>query len=181
MTFVFTFSRSQDGIAMDDTIAIDDTFSGYSSVTGHICGDLSINHKEWLVHANRTDEEREYCLDSSIAYELTQIVDNSSCFTDIGYPANTLDLVFITCLGQYSNGVLLPLGTSNRSLIYVKVDAKSESSSDVTFYRTIYQYFKADSDSFRSHIAEIPLAAFFKNRSPRTASLVSECFRVDIR
>lgn len=180
MPFVFTFYRSQGGIAMDDRIVIDDTLSGYSSVIGHICGDLSINHKELLVHANRTDEEGEYCLDFSIAYELTQIVDKSSCFADIGYPANTLDRVFLTCLDQYSNDVLLPLGTSNLSLIYVKVDAKSESSSNVTFYRTIYQYFKADWDSFKSPIAEIPLSAFFKNRSPRTASLISECIRVDI-
>lgn len=58
--FIFTLYRPQDdGIVMFDRISetINNIIPGYLSVSFHICGNFNICHKEWLVHANKTDEE----------------------------------------------------------------------------------------------------------------------------
>lgn len=42
-----------------------------SSLSFRICG---VHHKEWLVH-NKINDEGKYCRDFSVAYELTQIIE----------------------------------------------------------------------------------------------------------
>lgn len=107
--------------------------------------------------------------DSFITYKLTQIVDKPTCVPDTtGHHISLLDHFLISCPEKCFVEVLPPLGTSDHSLINVKIDGKSKAFPDVPFHRTIFQYTKTDSDSFRSYITEAPLLAFFKNKADRT-------------
>lgn len=72
---------------------------------------------------NKTDEEGRYCHDFFIAYELTQIVDNSNRVPNTKCDhATHLDVILMTSSEICSAEVLLLLGTSDHSLI--NVDAK---------------------------------------------------------
>lgn len=67
---------------------------------------------------------------------------------------------------QCSAEVLRPLGTSDHFLVFVKLDAKPKTSSDVPFHRTLYQYNKADCNRFRSYITEEHPSALYKSKLP---------------
>ena len=62
----------------------------------------------------------------------------------------------------------------------VRVDAKCKESTDVPFHRTIYRYSKADWDSFRSFIADVPITSIFRNGASKITSLLSDWIRAGI-
>lgn len=132
-------------------------------------------YKEWLVHSNKNEEGNCYH-DFFIAYKLTYIVDKPTYVLDItGHHAN-LDFFLTSCLDKCSAKVLPPLGSSNYSLINVKIDTKPKVYPLMSYFIRIFWYSKADWDSFRFHIAGDLLSAFFKNRVHRTTSLISEFY-----
>lgn len=63
---------------------------------------------------------------------------------------------------------------SARLTIFVMVNEKPETPSDVSIHKTIYRYNKIDSDSSRSYFVEAPYLALFKSGRFRTTSFISE-------
>lgn len=82
-TFAFALFCLQDerSVILDRiSERIDTILPKYLSVNFQICGDLNVQHKELLVYWNKTDEEGRYYRAFSIAYELTQNIEESTQF-----------------------------------------------------------------------------------------------------
>lgn len=87
----------------------------------------------------------------------------------------TSDLTFLETAEKCSAEVLPLFGTSDHLLITVKFDAKQNVSTEVPFHRMIFQHDNTNWDSFRTYTAVAsPFNFFFKNKSSRIASLISE-------
>lgn len=54
----------------------------YLSVAFHICGGFSYSPQEWLFKSNKIVEESRYCIDFSVIYEITQIMEEPTCILD---------------------------------------------------------------------------------------------------
>ena len=67
-----------------------------------------------------------------------------------------------------------PLGTSDHSVVSIRVDARCKESPDAPFHRTIFRYDQAEWDNFRSFIADAPLSVFFNKGASEAASYISE-------
>ena len=93
-----------------------------------------------------------------------------------GQYANLLDLFLTSCPEKCSTYVLSPLGTSDHFVVSVKIDAKSEISTDAPFHRTVFRYSKADWDSFRSFMADASLSHIFNQHVEKAACLTSDGF-----
>lgn len=91
----------------------------YPSASFHTCGDFNIHQKEWWVYLNKTDEEDRYCWNFSVAYELTQIIE---------------ELIVTSCPEKRFAEVLTPLHTSDHSLVNVN----PKSSPRVLFNRMVF-------------------------------------------
>ena len=177
-SFIFALYRPQkDGTVIFDQIgqAIDSILSENPYADIHICGDFNVHHGEWLIHSNKTTPEGRYCHDFAVAYDLTQTVTKPTRVPDAtGQYANLLDLFLTSCPEKCSTSVLSPLGSSDHCVVSVKVDTKSDTSTDVPFHRTVFRYSKADWDSFRSFMADAPLSHFFNQDADKAACLTSE-------
>lgn len=105
----------------------------------------------------------------TFAYELTKIKQKPLCVPDIAEHHTKLLDLFLTCYpDQCSTKLLLPLGISGNSCqgLY--------QTKDIIHFIEQYTDTKTDWDSFRFYNEEGPLFAFFKNKTSRTASLISE-------
>ena len=177
-SFIFTLYRPQkDGTEIFDQLgqSIDAILSENPYADIHVCGDFNVHHSEWLIHSNKTTPEGRYCYDFAVAYDLTQTVTKPTRVPDApGQYANLLDLFLTSCPEKCSTSVLSPLGSSDHCVVSVKIDAKSEISTDVPFHRTVFRYSKADWDSFRSFMADAPLSHIFNQNSEKAACLTSE-------
>lgn len=47
------------------------------------CSEFNVHHREWLVYFNQTDEEGRYRIDFYIAYELTQLIEETTRVPDV--------------------------------------------------------------------------------------------------
>lgn len=87
-------------------------------------------------------------------YLTTQTVDKPTLAPDTaGHHANLLDLFLASCFDQCSAKVLPSLGTSDHSLIYVKLDVNLLISSDVPFHRTILLYNKTSDHTLLMYLS----------------------------
>ena len=177
-SFIFTLYRPQnDGVILFDRIAdkIDTILSDYPYADIHVCGDFNVHHEEWLVHSNKTDKEGRHCRDFAIAYGLSQIVKEPTHIPDVdGQFHSLLDLFLTSCHDRCVSSVLSPLGSSDHSVVSVKIESKLKETSDVPFHRTVFRYSKADWDSFRSFITDAPLPTIFKSGACKAATYISE-------
>lgn len=109
--------------------------------------------------------------DFSIAYELIQFVDKFTCILNTAeHHANQLEVFFTSCSNQCSTELLPPLASSDHSLIFVKVDAKPKSTSDVMFHGTIYHHNKASDLTLQKPYFSV----LFKGTLSRVASFISK-------
>ena len=182
--FIFTLYRPHgDGCSVIDHIAdqVDKIFTDHPSASIHICGDFNVHHEEWLVHSNNTDREGRICYDFSIVYGLTQIVDQTTRVPKNSRERpNLLDLFLTNCPEFCTATVESPLGSSDHSVISVRVDIQCKESSDVPYHRTIYRYSKADWDGFRNFIADAPLEALFQGNPSEMATSITEWIQTGI-
>lgn len=102
----------------------------------------------------------------------------TNCFRSLISPFVFLQSPSKIFLHLATRKVLPALGTSDYSLINVKVDFKPKAFPGVPFHRTIFRYPNAVWDSFRCYTAES--LSFFKNRVSRTDVLISEWIFSDI-
>lgn len=90
--------------------------------------DYIIYHKVWLVQCNKSDEGR-YCREFSIAYVLTQIIEEPFRVPEAtGHQANLLDLFLASCPDKCLAKFLPPLVISDYSLIRVQIGAEPKTS-----------------------------------------------------
>ena len=166
-SFIFTLYRPQndtDGDILLDQIAeqVDLILTKFPSANIHICGDFNVHHKDWLIHSNHTDAPGRQCFEFAAASGLTQIVDVPTRVPDrAGDFASLLDLFLTSVPDKCVHSVTSPLGTSDHCVVSVKVNTKFKKSSDVPFHRRVYRFAKADWDSFRSFMSDIPLHSIF--------------------
>ena len=176
-SFIFTLYRPQkDGSILFDRIAekIDSIMVDYPYANIHVCGDFNVHHKEWLC-SNHTSEEGKQCHEFSTIYGLTQIVKGPTRVPDVkGQTANLLDLFLTTVPDKCDSTTSSPLGSSDHSVVIVKIDATCKGSNDVPFHRTVFRYSEADWDSLRLFIADAPISSFFKNKPTKIAKLLTE-------
>ena len=176
-SFIFTLYRPQhDGSILFDRIAekIDSIMCDYPYANIHLCGDFNVHHKEWLC-SRITSEEGKRCHEFSTIYGLTQIVKGPTRVPDvIGQTANLLDLFLTTVPDKCDSTTSSPLGSSDHSVVVVKIDAKCKESNDAPFHRTVFRYSEADWDSLRLFIADAPISSFFKNKPTKIAQLLTE-------
>ena len=176
-SFIFTLYRPQkDGSILFDRIAekIDSIMVDYPYANIHMCGDFNVHHQEWLC-SNRTSEEGKQCHEFSTIYGLTQIVKGPTRVPDVkGQTANLLDLFLTTVPDKCDSTTSSPLGSSDHSVVIVKIDATCKGSNDVPFHRTVFRYSEADWDSLRLFIADAPISSFFKNKPTKIAKLLTE-------
>lgn len=96
--FIFRLYRPQNnGTAMFNWISetIDGILTENPLASFHIPGDLNIHHKEM---STRTDEAGSHCKDFSIAYDLTQIIEEPTSVPDTtGHQVNILKLFLTSC------------------------------------------------------------------------------------
>ena len=182
--FIFALYRPHNsGVTIFKSISeqIDHILSAHPSANIHICGDFNVHNVEWLAHSNKTDDEGRFCHDFSIAYDLTQIVNEPTRVPDSDSQyASLLDLFLTTCPELCSSSVLSPLGSSDHSVVSVKIKTKCYKSSDVPLHRTVYRYTMADWDSFRTFIADLPLSSMFKKDVSSIVSDLTEWLIVGI-
>ena len=183
-SFIFALYRPQsDGVTVLERIGdkIDGILSEFPSANIHICGDFNVHNEEWLVHSNKTDAEGRFCHDFATAYDLTQIVDSPTRVPDAeGHFANLLDLFLTSSPELCTASVQSPLGTSDHSVVSVKVKSKCKDSSDIPFHRSVFRYAKADWDNFRSFISDIPLRDVFRKSASKIAKEISEWLTLGI-
>lgn len=96
---------------------IDNIFTKFPLTSVHICSDFNIHHKDWLVHSNKTGKEGRYYGDFSIAYELTQIIEELTPVPNVMWQqANLFNLFLTYCTDECLAKVLPTIGTSDHSL-----------------------------------------------------------------
>lgn len=99
--------------------------SDHSSVNIYVCRDFNVHKVEWLVHSNKTDDERRFFHEFSLTYDLTWIVDKPSWVPDTdGQFASLLDLFPTICsellLSFLSAGIFWSLGCFNEDKKSIK-------------------------------------------------------------
>lgn len=126
---------------------IDNILSAHPSVNIRVCEDFHVHNIEWLAHSNN-DEGRFYH-DFVIVHDLIQIFHKPTHVpdTDRQY-ASLLDLFLSTCRELCSSPVLSPVGSSDHSVVSVKIKTKCNKYSDVPLHRTVYGYSMADYTEF---------------------------------
>lgn len=93
--------------------------------------------------------------DLSIAYELTQIIEEPTQVPDTtGQQANLLDLFLASCPDISSAKVLAPIGMSDHSLVSVQIDSKRITSPDLPCHRIVFCYVEADWGSIWSYMMQ---------------------------
>ena len=131
-----------------------------------------------FITANGLSIQTKLHLKAGIAMTLLWRMTSQNCHKThsnaTGQFANLLYLFLTSCPEKCSTSVLSPLGSSDHCVVSVKIDAKSEISTDVPFHRTVFRYSKADWDSFRSFMADAPLSHIFNQNAEKAVCLTYE-------
>ena len=73
-----------------------------------------------------------------------------------------LDLFLSSSASICFTMAFLPLGNSDHVVVSVSIDFLSNSKRDIQFHRIAYDYSRADWDSLRDHLGDVPWGDIFK-------------------
>ena len=132
--------------------------------------------------SNHADNVGVECFNFSLAFELKQIIPFPTRVPDTANHFPSLFDLFLTYVPEFCTPTRLsPLGFSDHCVVSVSIDMPSKCSSEVSFHRTSHSYTQADWDNFRSYIADGPFNLFFKFRTSKLTSLISDWIRNGIK
>ena len=94
----------------------------------------------------------------------TRILDCDS------YSSSLLDLFLSSDASVISKMVFPPLGNSDHVVVSVSMNFPSNSRRDVLFHCIAYDYSRADWDSLREHLRDVPREDIFKLSASAAAS-----------
>ena len=184
VSFFFFLYRSPSSLCtVFDSISsnIDEVLSNNPSANVFVFGDFNVHHKDWLTYSGGTDRPCELCYNFSISNDLTQIVNFPTRIPDCdSHSPALLDLFLSSDASIYSTMAFAPLGNSDHVVVSVSMDFPINSKQDSPFHRVAYDYSRADWDTLRDHLRDIPWENIFKLGASTAASEFYEWVRVGI-
>ena len=121
------------------------------------------------------------CYNFSISNDLTQMVNFSTQIPDCdSHSPALLDLFLSSDVSICSTMAFRPLGNSDYIVVSVSIDFPSNSRQYALFHRIAYDYSRADWDSLRDHLRDIPWEDIFKLSASAAASEFCEWVQVGI-
>ena len=146
-----------------------------------VFGDFNILHKDWLTYSGGTDRSGELCYNFSISNDLTQMVNFPTRIPDCDSDSPALLDSFISSDASIcSTRAFPPLGNSDHVIVSASTDFPSYSQRDAPFHRIAYDYSRADWDSLRDHLRDVPWEDIFKLSAPAAANEICEWVQVGI-
>ena len=107
--------------------------------------ETNIHHKDWLTYSGGTDRPGELCYNSSISYDLTQMVDFPTRIPDCDFHSPALlDFFLSSDASICSTMSFVSLGYSDYVVVSVSIDFPSNSQQDIQFHCIAYDYSRAD-------------------------------------
>ena len=143
--------------------------------------DFNVNHKAWLTYSGRTDRPGEVCYNFSISNDLRQIVNFPTSISDCdSHSPALLDLLISSDASICSTMAFPPLEKSDHVVVSVSIDFAINPKKDVPFHRIAYDFSRADWDSLRDHLRDVPWEDIFKLSASAAANEFFEWFQVGI-
>ena len=128
-----------------------------------VFGDFNIHHEDCLTYSGCTDRSGELCYNFSFSDNLTQMVNFPTWIPDCdSHRPALLDFFLSSDASICSTMTFPPLGNSDHVVILVSIDFPSNSQWDALFDRIAYDYSRADWDSLRDHLRDVPREDIFK-------------------
>ena len=122
-----------------------------------VFGDFNVHHKDWLTYSDGADRPGELCYNFSISNDLTQIVNFPTRIPDCDFHSPALLDLFLSSDASICSAMAFPrLGNSDHVVVSVSVDFPINSKQDTPFHRVAYDYSRADWDSLRDHLRDVP-------------------------
>ena len=122
----------------------------------------SIN-RDWLTYSGGTDRSGELCYSFSISNDLTQMVNFPTRIPGCDSHSPALSELFLSSdANTCSTMAFPPFENSDHVVVSVSIDFPSYSQRDAPFHRIAYDYSRADWDSLRDHLRDVPWEDIFK-------------------
>ena len=138
-------------------------------------GDFNVHHKDWLTYSGGTDRPGEFSND------LTHIVNSPTQIPDCDSHSPALLDFFLSCDASICSAMAFPpLGNSDHVVVSVSIDFPINSKQDTPFHGMAYDYSRADWDSLRDHLRDVPWEDIFKLSASAAASEFCEWVQVGI-
>ena len=178
-SFIFFLYRPHhDNLGCINSIStnIDKVLCSYPSANIHVCGDFNAHHMEWLIHSNKSDDAGVGCYEFALSHDLKQLIDYPTRIPDAENQfSSLLDLFLTSCPDECKpSPPHPPFGTSDHVVISVTVNFPPKQSTEVPFHRTVYRYRKADWDSFRFFLADMPVSRYLQMNASEATALISD-------
>jgi len=161
--------------------SIDKALSEIPSANFVVCGDFNVHHVEWLRHSSGTDAPGVESFNFSVSHNLTQIVDFPTRFPENdAHSPSLLDLCLLSDPTECHATCFPPLGNSDHVVVSISLQLKAGQPTDHPSHRTSYNYQRADWDSCRDLLRDIPINDILAMPVDRCASEISEWIQVCI-
>ena len=142
---------------------IDEVLSINPSANVFVFGDFNVHHKDWLTFSGGTDRPGELCYNFSISNDLTQLVNFPTQIPCCGsHSPALLDLFISFDASICSTMTFLPLGNSDHGTVSASIDFPINWKLGTLFHCVAYDYSRADWDSLRYHLRDVPWEDIFK-------------------
>ena len=146
-----------------------------------IFGDFNVHHKDWLTYSGGTDRLGKLCYNFSVSNELTQMVNFPTRIPDWDSKSPALLDLFISSDASISSTIAFPLlGNSYHVVVSVSIDFPINSKRDTLFPFIAYDYSRANWESLRDHLRDLPWENIFKLNTSNAASELCEWVQVGI-
>ena len=150
---------------------IDEVLSINPSANIFVFGDFNVHHKDWLTYSGGTDRPGELCYNFSISNDLTQMVNFPNRIPDCDSHSPALLDLFISSDANICSTMAFPLlGNSDHVVVSVSIDFPTNSQQDAPFPCIDHDYSRADWDSLRDHLRDVPWEDIFKLGASAAAS-----------
>ena len=160
---------------------IDEVLSISPSANVFVFGDFNVHHKDWLTYSSGTGRPGKLCYNFSISNDLTQMVNFPTRIPDSdSHSPALLDLFLSSDASICSAMAFPPLRNSDHVVVSVSIDFPTNSQQDPPFHRIAYDYSRADWDSLRDHLRDVPWEDIFKLGASAAANEFSQWVQVGI-
>ena len=159
----------------------DEVLSINPSANIFVFGDFNVHHKDWLTYSGGTDRPGELCYNFSISNDLIQMVNFPTRIPDFDSHSPALLDLFISSDANICSTMAFPLlGNSDYVVVSVSIDFPTNSQQDAPFHCIGHDYSRADWDSLRDHLRDVPWEDIFKLGASAAASEFCERVQVGI-
>ena len=146
-----------------------------------VFGDFNAHHSDWLTFSNGTNIPGERSYNFAVSHDLDQIINQPTRIPDTDMQEPTLlDLFLTSDKNICSSNLYPPLGRSDHVVVSVTVDFAGRLEKESPFHRKVFDYSRADWDSFRDHLRDVPWEDIFCRGASFAASEFAEWVQVAV-